>query len=211
MREYSLLDELINHLDQGLRTVFGRPPRQRATPQPAVTGDDLSDSERDLAAGLMRVNHAGEVCAQALYQGQSLTARSSQVRQTMSDASAEENDHLAWCEERIEELGGHKSVLNPLWYAGSFTIGALAGIAGDSVSLGFLAETERQVVSHLEGHLDRLPVNDTKSREIVQKMRDDEAGHATTAVKAGAVELPDFVKKSMRVASKVMTTTAEKI
>lgn len=211
MREYSLLDELINHLDQGLRTVFGRPPRQRATPQPAVTGDDLSDSERDLAAGLMRVNHAGEVCAQALYQGQSLTARSSQVRQTMSDASAEENDHLAWCEERIEELGGHKSLLNPLWYAGSFTIGALAGIAGDSVSLGFLAETERQVVSHLEGHLDRLPVNDTKSREIVQKMRDDEAGHATTAVKAGAVELPDFVKKSMRVASKVMTTTTEKI
>jgi ubiquinone biosynthesis monooxygenase Coq7 len=211
MREYSILDELVTHLDQGLRTVFGRPPRQRATPQPAVTGDDLSDSERDLAAGLMRVNHTGEVCAQALYQGQALTARSTRVRQTMSEASAEENDHLAWCEERIEELGSRKSLLNPLWYAGSFTIGALAGLAGDRISLGFLAETERQVVRHLEGHLDRLPVHDTKSREIVERMRDDEAGHATTAVKAGAVELPDFVKKSMSVVSKVMTTTAERI
>jgi ubiquinone biosynthesis monooxygenase Coq7 len=211
MREYSLLDELVSHLDQGLRTVFGRPPRQRATPQPADIGDDLNDGERELAAGLMRVNHTGEVCAQALYQGQSLTARSTQVRQTMSDASAEENDHLAWCEERIEELGGHKSFLNPLWYAGSFTIGALAGLAGDRISLGFLAETERQVVRHLDGHLDRLPVNDTKSREIVERMREDELGHATTAVKAGAVELPDLVKKSMSVVSKIMTTTSERI
>ncbi len=211
MRKYSILDELVNHLDQGLRTVFGRPPRQRATPQPTVTGGDLSDSERDLAAGLMRVNHTGEVCAQALYQGQALTARSTRVRQTMSDASAEENDHLAWCEERIEELGSHKSLLNPLWYAGSFTIGALAGITGDRINLGFLAETERQVVRHLESHLDRLPVNDTKSREIVERMRDDEAGHATTAVKAGAAELPDFIKQSMSVVSKVMTKTAERI
>ncbi len=211
MRKYSILDELVNHLDQGLRTVFGRPPRQRATPQPAVTGDDLSDSERDLAAGLMRVNHTGEVCAQALYHGQALTARSTRVRQTMSDASAEENDHLAWCEERIEELGSHKSLLNPLWYAGSFTIGALAGLAGDRISLGFLAETERQVVRHLDGHLDRLPVNDTKSREIVARMRDDEAGHATTAVKAGAAELPDFIKKSMSAVSTVMTKTSERI
>ncbi len=211
MREYSILDELVTHLDQGLRTVFGRPPRQRATPQPAVTGDDLSDSERHLAAGLMRVNHTGEVCAQALYQGQALTARSARIKQTMSDASSEENDHLAWCEERIEELGSRKSLLNPLWYVSSFTIGALAGLAGDRISLGFLAETERQVVRHLEGHLDRLPVNDTKSREIVERMRDDEAGHANTAVKAGAVDLPDFVKKSMSVVSKVMTKTAEKI
>lgn len=211
MREYSFLDELVNQLDQGLRTVFGRPPRQRAAPQPAVTEDELSDSERDLAAGLMRVNHTGEICAQALYQGQALTARSTRVRQTMSDASAEENDHLAWCEERIEELGSHKSLLNPLWYGGSFVIGALAGLAGDRISLGFLAETERQVVRHLESHLDRLPVNDAKSRAIVAQMRDDEAGHATTAVKAGAVELPEFVKKSMGVVSKVMTTTAARI
>ncbi len=211
MREYSLLDQMINQLDQGLRTVFGRPPRQRKTPQPADIGAEMNDRERDLAAGLMRVNHTGEVCAQALYQGQALTARSPRVRQQMSTASAEENDHLAWCEERIQELDSHKSYLNPLWYAGSFTIGALAGLAGDRISLGFLAETERQVVRHLENHLDRLPINDTKSREIVARMRDDEAVHATTAVKAGAVELPDFIKKSMRVAAKVMTTATERI
>ena len=211
MRHYTRLDEIIGHLDQGLRTVIGRPPRQRATPEPNAADRDLEDSERDLAGSLMRINHAGEVCAQALYQGQALTARSTQARTALSKAAAEENDHLAWCEERIAELGAHKSYLNPLWYLGSFALGACAGIAGDRWSLGFLAETERQVVRHLEGHLQRLPADDTKSRAIVKQMRDDEANHASTAVKAGAAELPEFVKKTMTAASKVMISAAARI
>ncbi len=211
MREYSARDRLIAHLDQGLRTLFGRPPRQRATPGSDEIDVDLSEGERKLIGGLMRVNHSGEVCAQALYQGQSLTARSTRVRDAMAKAAREENDHLAWCEERIEELGTHKSFLNPFWYLGSFAIGALAGVAGDRWSLGFLAETERQVVRHLDGHLDRLPPDDNKTRIIIEQMRKDEAGHASTALKAGAAELPEVVKQAMGVASKIMTHTAEKI
>ncbi len=211
MREYSTRDQVIDNLDQGLRTLFGRPPRQRDTPGSTETDGELSEGERTLIGGLMRVNHTGEVCAQALYQGQALTARSTRVRDTMAKAAREENDHLAWCEERIEDMGTHKSFLNPLWYLGSFTIGALAGIAGDRWSLGFLAETERQVVRHLDGHLERLPSADKKSRAIIEQMRKDEASHAGTALKAGAAELPEVVKTAMRAASKFMTHTAEKI
>lgn len=156
----------------------------------------------------MRVNHCGEICAQALYQGQALTARDSAAREALHAAAREETEHLAWTERRIEELGGRKSLLNPLWYAGSFAMGAAAGLLGDKWNLGFLAETERQVVSHLEGHLEGLPGDDAKSRAIVEHMREDEARHAGTAVEHGGAELPAPVKSAMRLASRVMTRTA---
>lgn len=159
----------------------------------------------------MRVNHTGEVCAQALYQAQAITARSSQIRKTMAGAAEEENDHLSWCESRLEELEGRKSYLDPIWYGGSFMIGALFGVFGDRWNLGFLAETERQVVAHLEHHLKKLPADDYRSRAILQQMKSDEANHATHAIEAGAKELPAPVKRLMRVAAKVMTTTAARI
>ncbi len=208
MRNYSTIDQLIGHLDQGLRTVFGRPESRRATPRASSPGLELSETERAAAGSLMRVNHTGEVCAQALYQGQALTAQSVKVRQALATAASEENDHLAWCEERIDELGSHKSFLNPFWYLGSMAIGAVAGLAGDRWSLGFVTETERQVVRHLESHLQRLPATDTQSRAIVEQMRDDEAKHANTALKSGAVELPDIVKRAMRAVAGLMTTSA---
>ncbi len=211
--EYSPTDKLIMRADQALGTIFGS-TKKSTRPNPAKSVDEskgtepLSEAQRQHAAALMRVNHVGEVCAQALYQSQALTARSSQLRESMQQAAAEENDHLAWCEQRIEELGGHKSYLNPLWYAGSFGMGTLAGLAGDKWNLGFVAETERQVVKHLEQHLDQLPEHDARSRAIVQQMKLDEAEHATQAVAAGARELPMPIKKLMGVASKVMTSTA---
>lgn len=159
----------------------------------------------------MRVNHSGEVCAQALYQSQALTTRSDTVRQTMQNAANEENDHLNWCEERLYELDSHKSYLNPLWYCGSFMIGTFFGLIGDRWNLGFLAETERQVVKHLESHLEKLPADDYKSRAIVEQMQKDEANHATRAVQAGAEELPRLVKRAMALTSKIMTTTAARI
>jgi ubiquinone biosynthesis monooxygenase Coq7 len=159
----------------------------------------------------MRVNHAGEVCAQALYQGQALTARQDDTRRQMAQAAEEENDHLLWCRHRIHELGGHTSLLNPLWYSGSLAIGAVTGLLGDKWSLGFLAETEQQVVRHLEGHLQRLPENDEKSRAILEQMKTDEGEHRMTALNAGGVELPDPVKRLMTLASRVMTTTAYRI
>ena len=159
----------------------------------------------------MRVNHAGEVCAQALYQGQALTARRDETRQQMEQAAEEENDHLVWCRHRIHELGGHTSLLNPLWYTGSLALGAFSGLLGDKWSLGFLAETEHQVVSHLEGHLQRLPEGDEKSRAILEQMKVDEGEHRATALNAGGSELPESVKKLMSLASKVMTTTAYRI
>jgi ubiquinone biosynthesis monooxygenase Coq7 len=162
-------------------------------------------------AGLLRVDHAGEVCAQALYQGQALTARRADVRSRLEQAAREENDHLAWCGRRLEELGSHRSLLNPLWYAGSFAIGALAGLAGDRWSLGFLAETERQVVRHLDGHLADLPPDDMKSRAILEQMREDEGRHATTAVDAGAAELPGAVKGLMAGVSRVLTAVAYRL
>ncbi len=156
----------------------------------------------------MRVNHTGEVCAQALYQGQAVTAAATDTRQTLEAASAEEVDHLAWTEERIAELGGRTSFLNPLWYAGSFAIGAFAGLFGDKWSLSFLAETERQVTEHLDGHLSRVPQNDAKSRAVLAGMRDDEAKHATTAFAKGAVPMPGPLSFAMRIASKAMTHTS---
>lgn len=204
------IDRCIAELDAALRSVSA-PPTATATgpPDPAGSGDAaLSDAERDLAARLMRVNHAGEVAAQALYRGQALVARDDALRAQLLAAAGEEHDHLAWCDARTRELGGHVSRLSPLWYAGSAAIGAAAGLAGDRVSLGFLAETERQVTEHLDGHLRRLPAQDRRSREIVARMREDEMRHGRDAVERGGVGLPPPVRLGMRLAAGVMTTVA---
>jgi len=168
----------------------------------------MDSVEKDLSARLMRINHSGEVCAQALYQGQALTARNPAVRDNMERSSLEENDHLAWCENRIAELGGRTSYLNPLWYAGSFAIGALAGLAGDRWSLGFVAETERQVVNHLEGHLHRMSPQDARSRAILEQMKTDEARHATVALAHGGAPLPTPIQETMKLTSRLMTKAA---
>lgn len=202
------LDKLIVAFDKGLRTVFAPAQTLRDVPGDTLPDAPLDETQRRQAAALMRVNHTGEVCAQALYQGQALTARDASAKHALEQAAQEETEHLAWTEQRIAELGGAKSVLNPLFYAGSFAIGALSGLLGDKWNLGFLAETERQVVQHLEGHLERLPREDEKSRAIVTQMRDDEARHATTAIAHGGAELPSPVKATMKVSSKVMTETA---
>jgi 3-demethoxyubiquinol 3-hydroxylase len=208
-RQYSPFDQFIHSLDQALHTVLGPAP-QPSRPNPATvqTEAELTAAERELAGRLMRVNHAGEISAQALYQGQALTARLPTVRDKMEQAAIEENDHLAWTAERIHELNTHTSYLAPFWYAGSFAIGALAGIAGDKWSLGFVAETELQVIRHLDAHLARLPEQDAKSRAILEQMRTDEASHATTALAAGGATLPEPVRQCMALTSKVMTTTA---
>jgi 3-demethoxyubiquinol 3-hydroxylase len=202
------LDELIVVFDKGLRTVFAPAQSLRAMPGRDLDEVSMTEEQRRLSASLMRVNHTGEICAQALYQGQALTARNPRAKASLEQAAREETEHLAWTERRIEELGGRKSLLNPAWYAASFALGALAGLAGDRWNLGFLAETERQVVVHLEGHLQRLPVEDRKSRAIVESMKEDEARHATHAVGHGAADLPDPAKAAMRLSSKVMTETA---
>ena len=208
-RQYSFFDQFVHGLDQALHTILGPAPEaSRPNPAANLAETELAASERELAGRLMRINHAGEISAQALYQGQALTARLPTVRDKMEQAAIEENDHLAWTEERIRELGTHTSVLAPFWYAGSFTIGALAGIAGDKWSLGFVAETEHQVIRHLDSHLARLPAHDTKSRAILEQMRVDEARHATTALAAGGATLPEPVKQLMALTSKVMTSTA---
>lgn len=200
-----MLDRLIVSFDRGLRTVFAPAVSARAVPGEALPDAPLDAQNRRHAAALMRVNHTGEVCAQALYQGQALTARDAQAQATLERAAQEETEHLAWTERRIEELGGRKSVLNPLFYAGSFTLGAVAGVLGNRWNLGFLAETERQVVEHLDGHLKMLPAEDRRSRAIVTEMRLDEARHATTALEHGAADLPMPVRGLMRLASRVMT------
>lgn len=208
-RAYCPVDQLIISADTALRTIFGSPKSSgRANPAARMAEPELTDAERRLSAGLMRVNHSGEVCAQGLYQGQAMTARLPQVRQSMEQAAIEENDHLKWCEDRLHELESRKSLLNPLWYLGSFTLGALAGAAGDRWSLGFVAETEQQVGAHLEGHLKRLPALDTKSQAIVRQMREDELQHATNAREAGGVALPLPVRMVMKASAKLMTTTA---
>jgi ubiquinone biosynthesis monooxygenase Coq7 len=207
-RYYTPVDALLVTLDQALRTVFGQPATTgRANPAVAVPPAELPPEARKRAGRLMRVNHTGEVCAQALYQGQALTARLEAVRDRMERASGEENDHLAWCETRLRELGSHPSVLNSLFYAGAFTIGALAGKAGDRWSLGFVAETEQQVVQHLNAHLERLPTEDRPSQAILEQMREDEARHAADALAAGGARLPLPVRALMRGMSKVMTQT----
>ena len=208
-RTYSPLDQLVIRIDQVLAPVFTTeesPTRQ--SPADSVEDQPLDRRERRLSTGLMRVNHSGEVAAQALYQAQAFTARSPSIRENMDQAAREENDHLAWCRQRVIELGGHTSVLNPVWYAGAFSIGTLAGLAGDRWSLGFLAETERQVVEHLQGHLQRLPGNDRKSRAIVKQMQEEEAHHGTRAMAIGGTELPPVVKDAMRFCASIMTRTA---
>lgn len=209
VRALSLIDRLVIGVDRGLRTVLGG-AATTGRANPAATADEtpLTEFERRHSAGLMRVNHAGEVAAQALYHGQALTARREDVRETLDQAAREENDHLAWCEQRLRELESRNSYLDPLWYLGSLAIGAAAGLAGDKWSLGFLAETERQVVVHLDGHLARLSKRDHRSRAIVEQMREDEGRHATTAMRAGGAPLPAPVRKLMGATSKVMTTTA---
>ncbi len=202
------IDDLIISFDKGLRTLFAPAHSVRKIPGNDLPEAELDERQRALAAALMRVNHSGEICAQALYQGQAMTARDSSARAALEEAAREETEHLAWTEQRIAELGSRKSLLNPLWYAGSFAIGAAAGLLGDRWNLGFLAETERQVVRHLEGHLDRLPAEDRKSRAIVEQMREDEARHATSALRHGGAELPEPVKTAMQATSKVMTGTA---
>jgi len=211
-RNHSLLDVLVSGFDQALKTMAGsaagsgRPnPAMQAAPAGAET---LADAQRRHVAGLMRVNHSGEVAAQALYQGQALTARLENVREAMERAAVEEIDHLKWCQERLQELGSHTSVLNPLWYAGSFAIGALAGIAGDRWSLGFVAETEKQVVDHLQGHLERLPLEDERSRAILEQMKQDEQHHGQAAADAGGARLPAPFRHLMTLTSRVMTRTA---
>lgn len=202
-----MLDRWIIEFDKGLRTILAEAQSVRPFPGSAEQEMPLSDAEKRHAAALMRINHSGEVCAQALYNGQALTARNPATEAALREASQEETEHLAWCEKRIRELGGHKSLLNPLWYAGSFAIGALAGALGDQWNLGFLAETERQVGHHIAGHLERLPAQDAKSRAILKQMQLDEAKHAATAVNLGGAQLPAPVKMAMRLTSKIMTKT----
>ena len=205
------LDRLITAFDNGLRTLLAPAHSARAVPGAALAEPEMTAPERQVAAALMRVNHTGEICAQALYQGQALTARNATARAALEQAAVEETDHLAWTAQRIEELGGRASLLNPLWYAGSFALGAAAGFLGDKWNLGFLAETERQVEEHLTGHLERLPAGDARTRAIVEAMRADEARHRQTAVGLGAAELPSPVRAAMRLASKVMTSVAYRI
>ncbi len=202
------IDRVIIGFDSALRTLLTPAPTIRSVPGSELPEADLSEMEKKEASALMRINHVGEVCAQALYQGQALTARNEEVQEVLMQAAREETEHLAWTERRIAELDGRKSLLNPLWYGGSFTIGAVAGMLGDKWNLGFLAETEHQVGEHLGGHLKRLPDQDAKSRAIVTQMQIDEASHATMAMSQGGVELPAPVKVAMKMGSKVMTRTA---
>jgi ubiquinone biosynthesis monooxygenase Coq7 len=205
-------DRLLAACEAALRTVAGRAHSARPSPAQAEADDvALSAEARRLSGALMRVNHVGEVCAQALYQAQALTARSEALRQQMDRAAREETDHLAWTAERLRELGDRASLLNPLWYAGAFAIGLVAGRVGDPVSLGFVVETERQVEQHLAGHLERLPAEDRRSRAIVAQMQADEQRHAEEALAAGGLPLPLPVRALMRVAAKVMTTTAHRV
>ena len=202
-----MIDQLILEFDKALRTVFA--PARTVRPMP---GDDLpdaplEDTDRRHAAALMRVNHVGEICAQALYQGQAMMSRNPAIREALQQASNEETEHLAWTERRIAELGGRKSLLNPLWYGGALAIGMAAGRFGDRWNLGFLAETERQVEAHLKSHLDSLPAEDRKSRAIVEQMKADEVEHAETAMRLGAHELPGPLKGIMKLASRAMTRT----
>ena len=207
----TLLDRAIVGFDRALRTVAGLHEAARPTPAGTVEEAPLAAAERAHAAALMRVNHVGEVCAQALYQGQSLTARDPRAREALEQAAREEQDHLAWSAERIRELQGRPSLLNPFWYAGAFFMGAAAGALGDRWNLAFLAETEQQVEEHLAGHLEKLPAGDRRTRAVVDAMRADEAQHRDTALRLGAAQLPSPVRLAMRFASKLMTTVAYRI
>lgn len=208
-------DAFILQFDKALRTVFAKAASRRPYPDSGLPEADLNETEKRHAAGLMRINHSGEVCAQALYAGQALTARNPEAQRALLEAADEETEHLAWCEKRLEELGSHKSFLNPLWYAGSFTLGAFAGALGDKWNLGFLAETERQVEGHLDSHLigqsGSLPEQDAKSRAIVEQMKSDEVKHAETAIAHGGAPLPGPVRTAMQFTSKILTRIAYRI
>lgn len=207
-RNYSFIDQLIGQADQVLRTLASQSTvSHRPSPADAYSEVDMDDSTRRHIAGLMRINHTGEVCAQALYQGQALTAKLETVRDKMEAAAREEEDHLAWCQQRLNDLDSHTSVLNPAFYLASFTIGAIAGVAGDHWSLGFVAETEKQVCRHLDSHLEKLPAEEQRSRAVLSQMRMDEEEHATHAIVAGGRELPLPVRKAMTLMSRVMTKT----
>lgn len=207
-RNYTPLDSLLMGIDTTVRTLFGQPKiTERANPAENIPEADIDEKTRDHTARLMRINHTGEVCAQALYQGQALTAKLPEVRKNMERAAAEENDHLDWCETRLKELGSHTSFTNPFWYAGSFAIGAVAGIAGDKWSLGFVGETERQVEGHLDSHLQQIPDSDQKTRAILEQMKEDEIHHGETAMQAGGADLPEPIKLGMKLTSKIMTGT----
>jgi ubiquinone biosynthesis monooxygenase Coq7 len=205
------MDTLLTAADAALRTLFAKPRAAHPCPTVPERSSDLRNEEKRLAAGLMRVNHVGEVCAQALYTAQALATPNPALRAHFTQACIEETDHLAWTAQRLEELGSRPSLLNPLWYAGAFGLGLIAGRLGDPVSLGFVVETETQVGAHLQSHLDLLPQDDHASRAIVVQMHDDEIGHADAARAAGAIELPPPVKELMRAAAKVMTTVAQRI
>lgn len=202
------LDKFIVEFDKGLRTLLSQAHSVRPHPDVGIADAEMSKGEKQKSVSLMRVNHCGEICAQALYQGQALTARDPQIQRTLGEAAQEETEHLAWTAQRVHELGGHLSVLNPLWYGSSFTIGVVAGILGDKWNLGFLAETERQVGAHLQSHLNKLPEQDVKSRAVVQQMYIDETQHADMATELGGVELPLPIRMAMRISGKVMTRTA---
>lgn len=211
-RQLTPLDHSIARLDRALGTLFApAPPAGRPYPGAEVDDAALSDEESRHAAGLMRVNHAGEICAQALYHGQAATARDSAVRNQLEEAAREESDHLSWCDQRLRELGSRASLLDPLWYVGSFAIGAGAGLAGDRWSLGFVVETERQVEAHLGDHLERLPPGDDRSRAVVRQMQEDEARHGQTARQAGGRDLPRAVQEAMRLTAGVMKALAYRI
>ncbi len=205
------IDHLLTAADSALRTLSGASHAARPCPTPPAPGMPLDEDQRRLAGALMRVNHVGEVCAQALYNAQSLSTRDPALRVQFEHAAREETDHLAWTQQRLRELGARPSLLNPLWYAGSFALGMLAGRAGDAVSLGFVVETERQVEQHLDSHLQRLPGADVASQVIVQQMKEDEARHGAAAQAAGATTLPAPVRWAMRLAARVMTTAAHRI
>lgn len=206
-----LADKLIPHIDTVLRTLFAPAATTRPYPDAGLEEGEMSEAEKQHALGLMRVNHVGEVCAQALYQGQALTARSPENREALQHAAYEEVEHLAWTEKRVKELGGRTSLFNPLWYAGSLTIGIGAGLFGDKWNLGFLEETEHQVTAHLEEHLEALPPQDAKSRAIVAQMRLDEMQHAEMANQFGAAALPLPVKEIMKLTSKIMTSVSYRV
>jgi ubiquinone biosynthesis monooxygenase Coq7 len=205
-RRFSPIDQILISADHALRTLFGRPQTtERPNPAEGIMEADLTAEQRRHVARLMRINHTGEVCAQALYQGQALTAKLPDTRKRMERSAKEENDHLAWCASRLDDLGDRKSLLNPLWYAGSFAMGAAAGLAGDKWSLGFVVETERQVEDHLDEHLEQIPITDEKSRTILEQMKADEVHHAQLAHAAGGAELPAPIRTAMRMTSKLMT------
>ena len=206
------IDGLIIEFDRALRSIVGATPMRRPVPDSSAMNEtELSAEVKKHAAGLMRVNHVGEVCAQALYQSQKLHAKSDDLKNKLEHAAIEEEDHLAWCERRLEELNSRPSLLNPVWYAGSFLLGSIAGLAGDKISLGFVAETEKQVEHHLDGHLKELPSNDHRSLAIVAQMRADEIAHGQMAIQEGGVELPSAVQQVMKTMAKVMTVTAYRV